>query len=380
VRILLAGDYPPDPRLGSTKVLVKLQQEFRALGHDCDVMLADRLASHPRNGYARQALGPVAAAHSIHRAIERGGPYDVVDVASAEGCWVAALPRRTIGGAVVISRSNGLEHLNYHRMLEDHDEGLLHKPWTRRWFHPAFRLTQVAAAARHADRLLLLNDGDRDFALARGWQPRDRIDVVAHGVSSEFLSSAPPADSRRGRGVLFCGSWTGVKGVSYLVDAFERLLAVRSDARLTILGGGIPDADIASGFSVPARAAVTIVPRSPEPVVIEAYRTHDLLVWPSTYEGFGMVVVEAMSQRLPVVATPVGCAPGLIAHEESGLLVPRRDAAALAASLDRMLGDSSLRRRCAAAAFERVRGMTWTNTARETLAVYTRALDAREAA
>jgi hypothetical protein len=33
VRILLVGDYPPDPRLGSTKVLIKLQEEFRALGH-----------------------------------------------------------------------------------------------------------------------------------------------------------------------------------------------------------------------------------------------------------------------------------------------------------------------------------------------------------
>ena len=40
MRILLAGDYPPDPTLGSTKVIVKLQEEFRALGHDCDVLLA----------------------------------------------------------------------------------------------------------------------------------------------------------------------------------------------------------------------------------------------------------------------------------------------------------------------------------------------------
>ena len=39
-----------------------------------------------------------------------------------------------------------------------------------------------------------------------------------------------------------------------------------------------------------------------------AYRRHDVLAWPSTYEGFGMVLLEAMSQRLPVVATPVGCA------------------------------------------------------------------------
>ena len=72
------------------------------------------------------------------------------------------------------------------------------------------------------------------------------------------------------------------------------------------------------------------VDRAPESEVMTAYRTHDVLAWPSTYEGFGMVVVEAMSQRLPVVATPVGCAQSLIVSEQTGLIVPPRDPAALA--------------------------------------------------
>jgi glycosyltransferase involved in cell wall biosynthesis len=109
-----------------------------------------------------------------------------------------------------------------------------------------------------------------------------------------------------------------------------------------------------------------------------AYRAHDVLAWPSTYEGFGMVLVEAMSQRLPVVATPVGCATALIDNERTGLLVPRRDAAALAAALDRMLADESLRACVAGAAFARVRGMTWARTAEQTLEVYRKAIAARQ--
>ncbi len=116
----------------------------------------------------------------------RNGPYDVVDVASAEGLWLAAGKRTALNGAVVIARSNGLEHLNYQRMLDDHAAGLSHKPWTRRLFHPAVRLTQVAAAARAADRLLLLNESDRDFAVERRWKSPGSIDVVAHGVSTRF--------------------------------------------------------------------------------------------------------------------------------------------------------------------------------------------------
>jgi hypothetical protein len=164
VRILLVGDYPPDPRLGSTKVLLKLREEFESMGHACDVLLADSLGG-PGNPYVRQAVGPLVARNAVQRLFSRNGSYDVVDVASAEGLWLAAGRRRGLNGAVVISRSNGLEHLNYQRMLDDHAAGLIRKPWTRRLFHPAVRLTQVAAAARAADRLVLLNESDRDYAV-----------------------------------------------------------------------------------------------------------------------------------------------------------------------------------------------------------------------
>ena len=339
MRILLVADYPRDPRLGSTKVLVKLQEEFRVLGHTCDLLLADDLGSSPGNGHLRQALGPVIALFAV------------------------------------IARSNGLEHLNYRRMIADHAEGLLYKPWTRRLFYPAVRLAQVAAAARAADRLLLLNDGDREFAVNRGWKRSADIDVVPHGVSSAFLLNPPPTDQVRGDGILFCGSWTEVKGVAYLAEAFSRLIESGVNTKLTVLGGNVPDDDILSSFAAAARGRITIVGRSGEAEVMAAYRRHDVLACPSTYEGFGMVVIEAMSQRLPVIATPVGCARTLVVHDETGLVVPPRDPRALAWALARILKDAPLRARLADGAYTRVRGMTWTSTAEQTLATYARALD-----
>src|SRR5438132_8148749 len=61
MRILLVGDYPRDARLGSTKVLLKLQEEFRGLGHTCDVLLADDLGASPRHRLLRWAFAPIAA-------------------------------------------------------------------------------------------------------------------------------------------------------------------------------------------------------------------------------------------------------------------------------------------------------------------------------
>ena len=374
MRILLVGDYPRDARLGSTKVLVKLQEEFRALGHVCDVVLADDLGLRPRNAHLRRAVAPLCALSAIRRAFRTNGAYDVVDVASAEALWIAAARRAGLfQGTVVVARSNGLEHLDYQRMLDDHDHGLLHKPWSRRLLYPVVRLSQVAAAARAADRLLLLNNADRDFALRRRWKPATKIDVVSHGISSAFLASAPPRDAPRGYGILFCGSWASVKGVTYLASAFSALVAAGTCTNLTVLGGGVPDETIRSAFPPQVWPHLTIVGRVPEAEVMAAYRTHDILAWPSTYEGFGMVVIEAMSQRLPVVATPVGCARTLIADGQTGLVVPPRDPEALAAALRRALGDADLRTRLADAAFDVVHDMTWTETARATLAVYEKA-------
>jgi glycosyltransferase involved in cell wall biosynthesis len=377
MRILLVGDYPPDPTLGSTKVLLKLQDEFQTLGHSCDLLLSDGIGSTPRNAHLRQAVGPVAALISARRMFRARGAYDVVDVASAEGLWIAAVRAGMMRDAAVVSRSNGLEHLNYRRLLDDHRAGLAAKPWTRRLFHPAVRLTQVAAAARAADRLVVLNEADRAFAAGRGWKREAEIDVVPHGVSTRFLADGARTEGARGRGILFCGSWTAVKGITYLADAFSRLIRSGTAARLTVLGGGVSESAVRETFPSDVRRFLTVVERSPEEQVMAAYRTHDVLAFPSTYEGFGMVLVEAMTQRLPVVATPVGCAPSLIEPGRTGVLVPTRDADALAAALCRVLRDADLGRRLAAAAFEKVRDMTWTNTAKRTLDVYARAIEER---
>src|SRR5262249_9760895 len=150
----------------------------------------------PRSRQIRQLVAPWSAGAAIRQRLE-GKQYDVVDVASAEGLRVAASRGRTFA---VVSRSNGLEHLNYRRMLEDHDAGLVRKGWTRRIWYPLTRLSQVAMAARSADRLLLLNEDDRRYAIEHGWKREDEIDLVPHGVSERFLGDAPAGE--RGQGLL----------------------------------------------------------------------------------------------------------------------------------------------------------------------------------
>jgi glycosyltransferase involved in cell wall biosynthesis len=376
--ILFVGDYPPDVTLGSPKVFYKLQAEFQALGHRCDILFAPEIGG-PSFRQIRQLIAPWRAGNAIVRRLERGG-YDVVDAASAEGLFFGILKKFAIYRQVAyICRSNGLEQLNYRRMLDDAREGLSRKPWIRRLWYPASRLSQVAAGAHLSDRLVLLNDRDREYALSHGWQQPDRIDVIPHGISDRFLDDDPGGDAPRGEGLLFCGSWDQVKGVHYLVQAFEQIVAASPQQRLTVLGPGVSAETVLSTFPQPLRHLVRVVDRAPEADVIRAFQTHDVLLWPSTYEGFGLVLIEAMSQRLPAVATPVGCASTIVRDGVNGLLVPTRDADALGAAALRLIDDASLRRQLGSAAREAVAGMSWRACAERTLQCYRAALNGRAA-
>ena len=376
--ILFVGDYPPDATLGSPKVFFKLQAEFQALGHRCDIMFGPEIGG-PSFRQVRQLITPWRAGNAIVRRLE-AGRYDVVVDASAEGLFFGILKKFAIYKQVAyVCRSNGLEQLNYRRMLDDAREGLSRKPWIRRLWYPASRLTQVAAGAHLSDRLLLLNDRDREYALAHGWQQPDRIDVIPHGVADRFLADDPGQDAARGEGLLFCGSWDQVKGIHYLVEAFERITSAQPEQRLTILGPGVPAQIVVNAFPPRLRRLLRVIERVPEEDVMRALRTHDVLLWPSTYEGFGLVLIEAMSQRLAVVATPVGCASTIVRNDVNGVLVPPRDAEALASAALRLMNDPLLRRRLGSAARESVAGLSWRTCAERTLQCYRAALNGRAA-
>jgi glycosyltransferase involved in cell wall biosynthesis len=371
LRILLVADYQDDPRQGSAKVTRKLREEFRAAGHHCNALFTGDLGRRPSGRQLRQLVAPVLAARAARRHLTQ---YDVLDIASAEGLWLGLGRRiRARPGPAVISRSHGLEHLNYRRMLDDARAGLTQKPWTRRLWYPASRLSQVALAARVADRLIVLNEGDRRFAISRGWKAPDCVDVVPHGVSDRFLAS-PPADPGASRALLFCATWDHMKGVADLTRACDILAENDRMPPLTVLGPGVPAVQVLRGFSDRSRPHVTVLERLAEDEVMALYRRHGVLVFPSTYEGFGMVALEAMSQGLALIATPVGCIPDLVRHNENGWIVAPRDPRALAAAMARLSESPAERRRLGSAAAKAVAGMSWRRTAAMTIAAYRRAI------
>jgi glycosyltransferase involved in cell wall biosynthesis len=110
------------------------------------------------------------------------------------------------------------------------------------------------------------------------------------------------------------------------------------------------------------------------------YRRAQLLVSPSLYEGFGLPAAEAMACGTPVGATTAGALGEIVAHGETGLLVPPGEVASLREAVRDLLGDPARCRTMGEAGARRARALfSWRRTAEQMVEVYAAARDARRA-
>jgi glycosyltransferase involved in cell wall biosynthesis len=137
-------------------------------------------------------------------------------------------------------------------------------------------------------------------------------------------------------------------------DLLLRAVADLSDVHLVLVGDG-PERHALEELTADLGLQERITMAGWSAEAPSLMRSFDVLAVPSRWEGLPLVVLEAMLAGVPVVATPVGGVPDAVRHEQTGLLVPVDDAAALTAALDRLVTDPGLRRRLAAAAADDAR-------------------------
>jgi glycosyltransferase involved in cell wall biosynthesis len=240
----------------------------------------------------------------------------------------------------------------------------------------------TAAAVRRAHVVIAVSGTTaRDVRNLLG-APADRVVVVPNGVDARFFatpSAASVADVRRRLGLpdryLACiGTIQPRKNVDVVLDAVETLAARGRDVPVLAVGGRIgwmSDAVVARAKASPhVRWLGEVADADLVPLLAGA----DVFVSPSSYEGFGLAVAEAMAAGTAVVGGAGSSLDEVVG--DAGLLVPPRDAGAVAEALDALLSDDARRRRLAAAGRERCSRFTWESAARRTRDVYLRAMEA----
>lgn len=187
--------------------------------------------------------------------------------------------------------------------------------------------------------------------------PANRVHAVPLGF--EPGSFGPDADRTSHDGPLrlaFVGRFTGVKGADLLATALENLAArgIAYDCRIAAArADGQPD------LIARLDARATLLGKVAHDELAELYRWADLLVMPSRFDSFGLVVPEALACGLPVLASDHVGASDFIVPGENGDVIPFNDADALTDALARYAADPARVRAMRPAALASAQGAEW---------------------
>lgn len=153
--------------------------------------------------------------------------------------------------------------------------------------------------------------------------------------------------------VLFVGSLGQRKGLGYVLRAVEML---GNAVELTLIGRKTTERCVPLNEGVKKHRWVTSLPHSG---VLHEMSQHDVLVFPSLFEGFGLVILEAMSQGLPVITTANSGGLDVVTDGVDGFGVPIRSAEAIAQKLELLAGSRALLADMKNAALATARRHSW---------------------
>ncbi|HEY3248763.1 MAG TPA: glycosyltransferase family 4 protein [bacterium] len=242
------------------------------------------------------------------------------------------LPRADLAGGFVKLRRRDLPWVvSMHNIYGRHS-----------WSGPAL-LPLLDVVWRRADRIIAISGAVKEWLVRGRGVPADRVRVIHYGIDPAPFAAAPPEAKQQwgldGRPVVAAiGRLTPHKGFAGLIASWRIVHRARPDAVLAIAGwdvGGYRRELEAQIDSLGLTGAVRLLGFVDDvPAFLAA---SDVFVLPSTSEGFGQVVIEAMAASRPVVVTRIPPLTEIVADGETGVLVAPDDQDALAAALVRLL-------------------------------------------
>jgi len=274
-----------------------------------------------------------------------------------------------------------------------------HRPWKVEQLGTAYHASSWVerTAYENADGVVAVSSSMNEDVRELYDIDEARVRTIYNGIDVEQYSPALDEDVLRSYGVdpekpyvLFVGRITRQKGILHLVRAIPYM-----DSEIqVVLCAGAPDTEeigeemealVDEVQAETENPIVWLAEMLPREDVITIYSHAEVFVCPSVYEPFGIINLEAMACRTPVVASAVGGIPEIVHEEETGLLIsfktesgeshepadPDAFSRDLAHGVNRLMGDADLRASMADAARTRVEDVfSWTSIAEQTLDFY----------
>ncbi|NLM41459.1 MAG: glycosyltransferase family 4 protein [Firmicutes bacterium] len=388
--LMLTWEYPPKVVGGLARAVADLSQALAAMGHEVSVITTDApdlerssYASGVRvfrvNQFLPKSLDFLEEVHlQNYHFIQKGielltqAEYDLIHAHD----WLVAPAAKVLKHAFQIplvctihatewGRNNGL-HNDLQRHISDLEWWLTYE---------SYRVICCSEYMRAELRKI--------FQV-----PADKLTVIPNGVRSEnFASVHPDLDQWRRRYaapeeeiVLYVGRHVFEKGVDLLLAAAPKVLAHRPQAKFVIAGTGPCHEELKrQAWELGLGHKVYFAGFVDDRTRNSLYHLAEAAVFPSRYEPFGLVALEAMAGGAPVIVSDVGGFAETVRHEVNGLTFYAGNANSLADNIIRLLSDKVLARRLSErAAQELVEKYDWRQIAQRTVESYRATLPQRE--
>lgn len=359
MKIASVTNVPLDPSLGSGKTVLSWSNGLRDLGHEVFVyppeVYADPLPFNLGTTLSYR-LGALALENTLLRE-----NYDIIEFYGAEfGLLInrlanIPLPHRPL----IVAHTNGLELLarvqsddSLQPMLRPSLRGLvasLLQPLINKWDFWAFAKVDTFAA---------LCTSDIDFLSHNNILSTERCSVVEPGIDSCYL--AAPWNRSKYNWIVHFGTWCSRKDSRTTVEVAAELLNSNPHLEFHVIGSHSSKSVILDSFDISLHCRIHVYSYLSVENIVDILSKAKVLLFPSLYEGFGMVIAEAMACGCVVVATPTGFGAE-IRDGVDGFICNFRDVKNMICKCQNILDNELLRMQLASAARKRVNGFSWTN-------------------
>ncbi|MBM3118536.1 MAG: glycosyltransferase family 4 protein [Chloroflexi bacterium] len=321
------------------------------------------------SGYFSEPLAFGMRAYNLLRHNEKSAKYDIVHDNQTLAYGVLKIQElgfpvvETIHHPITVDRELAIKSAT---SLKD-------KLGLRRWY--SFINMQVKVARQLSHIITVSQIASSHIAIAFGISEH-KLRVVYNGIDTEIFSPSPKVNRLENRLLTIRSGNTPVKGLTYLLEALA-LLHQKHNLELIVVGKGA-DTDMIRKLigNLRIRDYVKFIAEIDTSELVNQYRSASIVVAPSTYEGFGLPVAEAMACGAPVVTTTAGALPEVVG--DAGILVPPADVKALVEAISALMDNPAKRRQLSEIGRRRiVQTFNWRNTAKRTVDVYKEAIEHR---
>ncbi|MHC0037882.1 glycosyltransferase family 4 protein [Pseudoneobacillus sp. C159] len=326
-RILVISNMYPTDTHKTFGIFVKNQVEaLKAVGHEVDVIGIKNPLTGKKNVISKYMRW---VAETKINLIMKGRKYDVIHAHYVfPSGLLALLYKKLLGKPYIVTAHGG----DIDRMAKKNPKI---RQWTEKILKEAGHVVTVGEA--------LYQEINHDYQVSPA-----KLSVINMGVNREVFKAYPKATVRQElqipdgvEPVLFVGNIIREKGLTELLEAFQKVKVKRPQTELYLIGAS-RNASYRNELNQLISEGVHFIEPLPQPQLAKWMSAAEVFVLPSHLEGFGLVAVEAMSCHTPVIGADVGGLHYLL-KDGSGMLVPARQAPPLAEAILQVLENPALK-------------------------------------